>query len=103
MFDPAVYAEAFERDTGCTEAEWLGWLPGACQGHPLTLGPRPGQAQVTLGAGHLVLDWQVLPPRRIALVQLPRMMVRYRFTDVAADDRVAFMRRFDLFMQRGGG
>ena len=23
------YAAAFERDQGCTEAEWLAWLPGA--------------------------------------------------------------------------
>ncbi|NDY91744.1 hypothetical protein [Ideonella livida] len=103
MFDTASYGESFERDTGCTEAEWLGWLPGACGGHGLSLGPGPGQAQVRLGAGVLHLRWQVLAPRQIALVRLPRLWVVYRFEGVEAPERIAFMKRFDLHMQRGGG
>ena len=93
--------ERFERDCGCTEAEWLGWLPGAVRDHALT--PRPGGALVHIGDGTLNLSWAPLPPRRIALLSMPRLGVRFDFDGVPADARADFMRYFDLFMQRGGG
>lgn len=96
------YAEAFERDQGCTEAEWLAWLPGAVRGHALAL-PAPGTARVSIGSGVLDLRWHALPPRQIALVRLPRLAIQFRFTDVDEQDRQQFMRYFDLYMQRGGG
>jgi len=94
---------AFDREQGCTEAEWLGWLPGAVDGHALTL--RPGGARVDgLDGGGLSLSWQVLMPRRIALISLPRLAVSFRFdAGVSAPERQRFMRHFDLWMQRGGG
>lgn len=101
MFDPATYTEAFERHHGCTESEWLGQLPGAAQPHAVQLGQA--QARVLIDGGTLQIDWQVLPPRRIALIQLPQMHVRYRFDGVSAEARQRFMKRFDLFMQKGGG
>ena len=97
----SAYDAAFERDVGCTEAEWLGWLPGACGQHALDLGP--GRADVSVGAGRLRLDWQPLPPRRIALMTMPRLAVRFRFEGVDAAERLRFMRYFDLHMHRGGG
>jgi hypothetical protein len=96
-------AESFERDTGGTEADWLRTLPGACGAHPLSLADGQQQAQVRIATGTLHLQWQVLPPRRIALVSLPRMLVCYRFDGVAPLARQQFMKYFDLFMQRGGG
>lgn len=96
------YAAAFERDQGCTEVEWLAWLPGAVRGHVLTL-PSPGSAQVAIDGGRLELAWHVLPPRQIALVRLPRLAIRFRFLDVDEAARQRFMRYFDLYMQRGGG
>ena len=83
----AQYPPAFEREMGCSEAEWLQALPGA----------------VAIDAGALALAWQVLPPRRIALLRLPRLSVRFAFERVADEARQRFMRRFDLCMQRGGG
>lgn len=99
----ADYPPAFDRDMACTEAEWLRWLPGATQGAPLVLGC--GRAQVALpGGGTLHLGWQALEPRRIALMCLPRLGVQFRFdTTVQADERLRFMRFFDLYTQRGGG
>ena len=95
------YPASFDRDVGCTEAEWLGWLPGACGMHALAL--APGAATVAIGAGRLELAWSPLPARVIALMRMPRMAVRFRFEGLADDARQVFMRRFDLYMQRGGG
>lgn len=95
------HPESFRRDMGCTEAEWLGWLPGAVGPHPLQLGR--GAARVALGAGALRLRWQAAEPRRIALITLPRLIVDFEFEGVDGPGRSAFMRYFDLFMQRGGG
>lgn len=95
-------AEAvFARDYGCTEAEWLRSLPEAVGGHALAL--HPGAATVTIGEGGLRLQWQPLPPRCIALLRLPRLAVDFAFSGVTPAERAAFLRRFDLCMQRGGG
>jgi hypothetical protein len=93
---------SFEREHGCTEAEWLRCLPGAVGQHALAH-PTPGAALVRIGAGSLHLRWTELPPRGIALVSLPRLAVRYTFAEVDAPARAEFMRYFDLYMQRGGG
>ncbi len=93
--------ETFERDCGCTPAEWLRWLPEATQGRPLAL--APGQAQVQLAEGTLSITWHELPPRRIALITLPRLGVRFAYQGVPAPARQAFQRLFDLSTQRGGG
>ena len=53
--------------------------------------------------GRLVLQWATLPARRIALFTLPRLRVNFEFDGVDDETRQRFMRRFDLYMQRGGG
>jgi hypothetical protein len=96
------YPAAFEREMGCTESELLGWLPGACGGRSLVL--SPGRAEIEMGDGsHLVLAWQSLPPRRIALMTVPRLAIRFAFEGVDEIERHRFMRYFDLHTQRGGG
>jgi len=91
------YAPVFEREMGCTEAEWLSWLPRAVHGHALTIGP--GEAEVAIGGGRLRLSWQALPPRQLALARLPRLAARFNFDDrVDEAARQAFMRTFDLYM-----
>jgi hypothetical protein len=102
MMFPRDVPECFTRDQGCTEAEWDRCLPAAVQPHALQR-PAPGHARVPIGDGCLRLRWQVLPERRIALVRLPRLQVDFRFDQVDAAQRSAFMRRFDLVLQRGGG
>jgi hypothetical protein len=95
---------AFEREHGFTEAEWLRCLPHAVGPHALER-LEPGAANVRLlGGGLLTLRWKVLPDRRIALLRMPRLGVRYVFdaevSDVQRDD---FLRQFDRYLQRGGG
>ena len=86
---------------GCTEAEWLGWLPAAMGDCPWTQGAASVAASI--GTGHLRLNWQGMPPRVIALMRMPVLLVNFQFEGLSADARYAFMKRFDLYMQRGGG
>ncbi len=95
------YAELFDREMGCTQAEWLGWLPQAIGDHHYKL--QAQSAGVRIGDGALGLRWQVGAPRVIGLISIPRMLVNFRFAGVDAAQRYAFMKRFDLYMQRGGG
>jgi len=95
------YPFAFEREMGCTAEELRGWLPGASGGRALMW--RDGGVDIALDGGTVSIDWQTLEPRRIALITLPRLHVRFaaRGVDEAAWQR--FMRHFDLYTQRGGG
>ena len=97
----SCYEERFEREMGCTEADWLRWLPNAIGTlHWKLQGQTAG---VRVGDGALGLKWQVLEPRTIALAQIPRLLVQFRFAGVDEPLRYQFMKRFDLYMQRGGG
>jgi hypothetical protein len=95
------YDERFEREMGCTEADWLRWLPAAVGDNHWKL--QEHAAGVRIGDGALGLKWQVGEPRVIGLVKMPRLLVSFRFAGLDAAQRYAFMRRFDLYMQRGGG
>jgi hypothetical protein len=96
------FPPSFEREMGCTVADLRHQLPGATRGVPLHW--HDDGADVTLEAGMLRLRWQALPPRRIALVTLPRVAVRFVFDEcIGAEQRAHFMRYFDLYTQRGGG
>jgi hypothetical protein len=106
--------ERFERDMACTEAEWLRWLPQAVGEHPWDwidpqapdhdqVSPWTGSVRVALPGGLLHIAWHALPPRVIALLRLPRLQVYFRFAGVAQEERNRFMKRFDLYTQRGGG
>jgi hypothetical protein len=97
----AFYPEGFEREMGCTEAEWLMWLPQAIGEHHWKL--QIQSAGVRIGDGALGLKWQVVAPRVIGLVSIPVLQVSFRFAGVEEAQRYAFMKRFDLCMQRGGG
>lgn len=101
MFGPEVPAR-FEREQSISESDWLRCLPGAVRDHALDR-PAPGHARVHIGDGELRLQWTPLPPRRLALVQLPRLQVQFSFEGVDAAVRAEFMRYFDLYTHRGGG
>ena len=97
----SFYPERFERDMGTTEAEWLMRLP-------LAIGQfawrREGsRVVVDLSSGQLQIAWEVLAPRVIALLRMPRLGVCFDFEGVDQARRLQFMRHFDLTMQRGGG
>jgi len=95
------YAEAFDREMGCTEREWLASVPRALGQHAHQFADR--ELTVRIGAGQLRVSWEVGEPRVIALARIPRLLVHFCFTGLDDAQRLAFMQRFDLHMQRGGG
>ena len=97
----SFYPERFEREMACSEADWLRWLPDAIGANHWKLQEK--SAGVRIGDGALGLKWQVAEPRVIALVRMPRFLVSFRFAGLDETQRYAFMKRFDLYMQRGGG
>ena len=98
----ADYPADFQREQGFTERDWLRCLPGAVRDCTIDLS-QPGQARVQIGSGQLLLRWQVMAPRQIAMMRMPRLVVHYQFDGVDDDDRARFMRYFDLYTMRGGG
>ncbi len=99
---PPFVEPRFQLEYGCTLQDWHRALPGAVRDAVLTLQGELS-ATVAVGSGHLNLQWQELPPRRIALMTMPRMMVHFDYQGTTAEQRLVFQRYFDLFMQRGGG
>ena len=105
------YPAQFVRDMGCTLDEWLGWLGAAWPEQPVPASVSSMRFDVRAAAGEgqiqeqgrLQLDWDVLPPRQIALLRIPRLRVRFDFDGLSEGARTQCMRRLDLLMQRGGG
>jgi hypothetical protein len=95
------YPAQFDREMGCTTNEWLGWLPAAMGEVAWQL--EQGRARASVAQGKLEIQWQAGPPRRIALISMPRLLVSFRFEGLDDAQRYTFMKRFDLYMQRGGG
>jgi hypothetical protein len=97
----AYYPFVFEREMGCTAEELRAWLPGASGGRAIAW--RDDRANVSLDDGIVSIEWRALAPRRIALITLPRLQVRFEAREVAHETWQRFMRHFDLYTQRGGG
>lgn len=97
----SFYADSFDREMGCTEKEWLGWLPQAMGQNSYKIVAQALTA--TVDSGQLTLTWRVGEPRVIALARIPRLLVSFRFSGPDDVQRYRFMKRFDLYMQRGGG
>lgn len=95
------YPESFSREMGCTETEWLRWLPAAMGSVDWQQNARQVVAQWP--EGRLCLEWQTRPDRVIAQIRMPVLGVQFQFAGLDAQQRYTFMKRFDLYMQRGGG
>lgn len=90
-----------EREMGCTLEELARWLPGATGQAPAV--PIPGGWRFTVPGGEVLLEVEPRPPRRIALLALPVVLVRFRFTGLGPAARAEFLARFDAWTRRGGG
>lgn len=100
---PAEIPESFERVMGCEPRELLAWLPVALPNASTHVEPAAKQAVAQWPQGSLTLSWEVLAPRRIALLQIPQLRVSFCYVGFDNDRRRDIQRRFDLATQRGGG
>ncbi len=64
-----------------------------------------GLVQLPVGQGGMAtISYTALPGATLGgLLQLPRAQVCIAFDDCGSEERAAFMRRFDIAFQRGGG
>jgi hypothetical protein len=90
-----------ERVMGCSRvdvARWLVELTGSDHG----LLER-GCAELQLDWGVLTIETQAMPPRRVALLRLPQLAVRFRYDPAFRYQARAWITHFDHHTQRGGG
>ena len=90
-----------EREMGCTRAEFTRWLAGATRGAPLRV--EGDEVTVLVDGGRVEISLAERAPRRLALLSLPVLAVRFRFLDLDAAAREAFLAHFDAYTRRGGG
>jgi len=97
--------DALIREMGCTEADFLRWLPGATGNAPVsTTRDAAGMLhRVTLADGLVEILVRPEVPRRIASIVLPVLRVTIRFVGLDGAQRVAFLDMFDRYTHRGGG
>lgn len=86
---------------GCTAGELRAGLQLALPGAQLAV--DSSAALATFEDGALQLRWNPMAPRRIALLELPRLSVSFRYSRLTPERRFEVQRRFDLVYQRGGG
>jgi hypothetical protein len=97
--------QSFTRVMGCTARELVGWLGRALPGATLDIaaGDQAGRCHARYPDGALCVEWTVLPPRRIALLEIPQLAVRFTYFDLSEPRRQEIQLTFDRSTQRGGG
>ena len=95
----------FAREMGCTEADFLRWLPGATKHAPIdTLRQGDGDLYIVhTDAGVVEIEASRQAPRRIAGITLPVLHVRFRFIGMDTWQRQTVLTYFDHYTRRGGG
>lgn len=88
---------------GCTASELVSWLPRALPVAELATDVT-GQRNVAIWVGgSMELRWITLPPRRIALLEIPQLQVTFAYTGLNDEARYRIQKCFDLQTHRGGG
>lgn len=95
------YAEQVRKIMSATREEFVQSL-AVLLGRTVAIDELP--LRVALGAGSVVIAREPLPGVRLGgLLELPRAAVTLTFDGVGDEARAAFLRRFDVAFQRGGG
>lgn len=92
--------ELLEREMSITPSEFVRSLNDAFPG---AVAQSPQALHVSFSMAAMEIELQPGPPRTIALLSLPTIRVRIRFTAGDAGQRAAMLERMDRYMQRGGG
>lgn len=93
------------REMGCTEADFLRWLPGATRHAPVASATLEDGAlhRLSIEGGTVEIRLRPLPPRRLGGIALPVLEARFRFIGLDEEQRVRFLSWFDHYTRRGGG
>ena len=92
------------RQMGCTVDELLYWLPAATNKKIFQVSKKSDGALISFLEDGIELQVSVGIPRKIALLVIPVLNVVFRFDSKWSKLEIdAFMKRFDLYTQRGGG
>jgi len=100
---PDLVPAEFEQTMGCTLTDLLRYLPGALPGAHFDADLAAGVVRAVFSDGSLQLTMWSLPARRIALLEIPCLQVRFEYTGLEPRRRHEVQRRFDLGTHRGGG
>lgn len=92
--------EILVRDMATTERELR---QGLLFAFPAGVTERDGMFRVDYAAAAMEIRTAPLPPRVIALLTLPRLEVRIRFTEGTPQQQRSMLERMDRALQRGGG
>lgn len=93
------------REMGCTEADFMRWLPGATRNAPATVFATTEVHVIRVEAegGTVEIRLRPLPPRRLGEIALPVLEVRFRFLGLDPGQIESFLDWFDHYTRRGGG
>ena len=89
------------REMSITHKDFFRLLPRAVNGAPVT---RQGnQADIATGAGRVKITLAPETTRKLGMMEFPVTQVSIQFRDFTPAGQAAFLSRFDLAYQRGGG
>ena len=93
------------REMGCTQSEFERWLPEATRNAAIDSRQQGDQVEhrIATAGGALTISTTQLAPRRIGLLRMPVLQVRFHFIDMDDAARAEFLHYFDLYTRRGGG
>ncbi len=96
-----------QKEMGLTPADFLRTLPAAVAGHPWSLEEQGGRQVLRLAYAAperaVQISLEPAPERRIAALCLTVTQVTLCFENFSDAQQEAFLQRFDLYFQRGGG
>ena len=89
------------REMSITHKDFFRLLPRAVNGAPVAR--RGNRADIATGAGRVTITLAPETVRKLGLMKFPVTLVSIEFSGFAPDEQAAFLARFDLAYQRGGG
>ncbi len=97
----AAGSRGLTREMSITHRDFFRLLPRAVNGAPVTR--RGNQADIATEAGQVKITLAPETTRKLGLMEFPVTPVTIEFSGFTPPDQAAFLARFDLAYQRGGG
>lgn len=95
------HGHSFTRELGFSHAEFFRSLPAAIEHREYTV--RENVVRLDFEQGSVCIELGPEEVRAIASLRLPSTKVKFTFSNLSQAERERFMRRFNLYFQRGGG